>query len=114
MKMASIQQNIKIKTDGNGTFSHKQSLNIPGTPPIQVKALVFEILAPAATTVSGEISIHSSGSPADSVKFSISTGEKAVLGEWNLPSNSAAVLISGETAPVRPNTIVEIELTVTF
>ncbi len=106
-----ITQKFKVKTDAGGAYSTEETVNPPGPFGFTV-SIKAKLAAPEATTIEGTLDINGAGgSPENETRdFSAATGEEVKLGKWKLAGGDNIIRVSGQTAPVRANTQLEIEV----
>ena len=110
--MPKINRTFNVTTDANGAFETRQTVNPPGPFGFTVE-LNAKLIAPAATTISGKLdSDAADGKPRNDARdFTITTGKTVDLGEWELDGGDNIIHLTGQTAPVRAGTELEIEIT---
>lgn len=110
--MPTITQIIEVTTDNSGAYSHTKVFNPPGPFGIKINDLKARLLLPADTTITGTIDVDASdGNPQNQAQdFTISTGGQVSLGTWKLDGENNVLVASGQTSPVRANTLVRLEV----
>ncbi|HEX9962273.1 MAG TPA: hypothetical protein VGB00_15170 [Pyrinomonadaceae bacterium] len=110
--MPTINRTLRVRTGADGSYEAEQIFNPPGFWNYTVQAGA-RLVSPAGTTVTGTIEISAANDTTDNPpgNFSISTGETADLGSWELDGGDNTVRVTGQTSPARANEMLEIEVT---
>lgn len=104
---------FKTRTDSNGYFSHTKEYNPPGPFGFKVK-LTGELLRPTGTRVAGllDIDAKDGGTFNPERKFAGAAGQKLDLGSWKIDGADNVIVLTGKTLPAKPDTDLEIRVTV--
>jgi hypothetical protein len=102
---------LEVPTDDKGHFRLSEHYNPPGPFPLTVEVNAT-LLSPSDTTIAGWLDIDAAdGSPQNQKKSVVaSTGQPIALGSWKLDGGENIILVTGTTAPPRPNATLTFEI----
>lgn len=117
--MGTRSLNFAFYTNDQGKFSERRQFDTAThwpwwLPNMNVAVdLYAELLSPEDTTVRGTLDVDGANGPYNAErKFTLKTGEREFLGEWDVDKGTQIIKVSGSTDPIVAGGRLKVRVTV--